>query len=80
MFQFECTTLDQVNKSIFLGRMFTGNGKVDKKTERRANAGRQVVGNMVSIAKSMELSKVAKMAIHDSLILRTLLYCSKTCI
>src|SRR5215468_3024833 len=70
--------IEQINKFVYLGRMFTNDGKMDIKIEKRVNAGRKVIGSMWAVNQSEQLSMEAKKAVYNSVVVPTVLYGSKT--
>ena len=71
-------SLERVDEFVYLGRMYQENGSIDGEINRRVAAGRKVVGSMAGLAKSGALSSKAKLAIYDSVLVPTLLYCSES--
>jgi hypothetical protein len=70
--------VEVVQEFVYLGRLFEKNGSVDGEIERRASAGRRVAGSTMGLARSQFLSKKAKLAIRNSILLPTLLYGSES--
>ena len=70
--------IEQVNEFVYLGRMFTNDGKMDMEIERRVNAGRKVIGSMWAVNQSEQLSMEAKKAVYNSVVVPTVLYGSET--
>ena len=67
----EC--LEQVNDFVYLGSLFSRDGIIDREIERRVNAGRRVVGVMNGIARNKGLSRKARLAIYNGMLVLTLM-------
>ncbi|CAK1597415.1 unnamed protein product [Parnassius mnemosyne] len=70
--------VEQVDEFVYLGCVFSRDGRYDKDIERRVNAGNRVNGALHSIVKSQNVSKKARMAIHNAVLVPTLMYGSES--
>jgi hypothetical protein len=58
--------------------MFTRDGKYDSDIERRVNAGNMVTGALHAFMGSRVVSKQAQLAVHNGVLLPTLMYGSES--
>ena len=70
--------LEQVNEYVYLGSMFTRDGRCESDIERRKTAGTKVNGALRPIMKSRNVSIPAKKLLHQAILLPTLMYGSES--
>jgi hypothetical protein len=70
--------VEQVKEFVYLGSMFTRDGKCDSDIERRVNAGNMVCGALHAFMGSRVVSKKAQLAVHNGVLLPTLMYGSES--
>jgi hypothetical protein len=70
--------VEQVKEFVYLGSMFTRDGKCDSDKERRVNAGNIVNGALHAFVSSRVVSKMAQLAVHNGVLLPTLMYGSES--
>lgn len=70
--------IEQVEKFVYLGSLFSRDGKIDEELDRRINEGKKVIGRAGPVIRSKNISNKAKMAIHNSIFVPTVLYGSET--
>ncbi|CAG4947225.1 unnamed protein product [Parnassius apollo] len=70
--------IEQVDEFVYLGCIFSRDGRYDKDIERRVNAGNRVNGALHSIVKNQNVSKKARMVIHNTVLVPTLMYGSES--
>jgi hypothetical protein len=78
LFTINGEAIECVSEFVYLGRLFSKDGCIDKEIERRVNAGRKVLGGVKCLAKSETLSKKARLTIRSAILAPTLLYGSET--
>lgn len=69
--------VEQVEEFVYLGCMFTRDGTCDGDIERRVKAGNRINGAMHTFMKSHNVSKKARLAVHDGVLAPTLMYGSE---
>ncbi|XP_049870886.1 uncharacterized protein LOC126370141 [Pectinophora gossypiella] len=69
--------VEQVNEFVYLGTMFTRDGKCDEDIERRVRLGNSVNGAMHAVVSSQCISQDARMAVHNAVLVPTLKYGSE---
>jgi len=69
--------LEQVDEFVYLGSMFTRDGKTDRDIERRVNAGNSINGGLNAVGTNKKLSNEAKLAVHNGVLIPTLMYGSE---
>ncbi|CAK1596166.1 unnamed protein product [Parnassius mnemosyne] len=72
----EC--LEQVNEIVYLGSAFSRDGRCDLDVDRRVAAGNKVNGALTALVKRQGVAKSARLAIHNAVLVPTLLYGSET--
>ena len=72
----EC--LEQVNEYVYLGSLFSREGKCDLEIERRKMAGNRMNGVLRPITSSQNVSMKAKTLLHKAILLPTIMYGSET--
>lgn len=70
--------VEQVNEFIYLGSLFTRDGKCDGDIERRVSAGNKMNGALNSVVGSSNVSKKARLAVHNGVLVPTLMYGSES--
>jgi hypothetical protein len=70
-------SLKQVEEFVYLGSMFTRDGNMEKDIERRVSAGNRVNGALKSVVANKCLSNEAKLAVHNGVLVPTLMYGSE---
>lgn len=70
--------VEQVNEFVYLGSMFTRNGRYDEDIKRRVNAANRVSGALHCMMASRTVSKEARLAVHNSVFVPTLMYGSES--
>ncbi|CAG9109123.1 unnamed protein product [Plutella xylostella] len=70
--------VEQVDEFVYLGSLFSRVGRCDKDIERRVNAGNRVNGALHSIVASQAVSKQARLAVHNAMLVPTLMYGSES--
>ena len=66
--------LKQVNEVVYLGSMFSRNGRYKMNTERRTAAGNRVNGALAKLMRRRKVSTAASLAVHNAVLVPTLLY------
>ena len=67
-----------MNEYVYLGSMFTRDGRCESDIERRKTAGAKVSGALRPIMKSRSVSIPAKKLMHQAILLPTLMYGSES--
>lgn len=70
--------LEQVKEFVYLGTLFTGDGKHEKDIERRVNAGNRVNGALNAFMGSQKITQKARVAVHRGVLVPTLMYGSES--
>ena len=70
--------VEQVKEFVYLGSMFTSDGKCESDIERRVNAGNVVNGALHTFMNSQKVSKKARLAVHRGVLVPTLMYGSES--
>ncbi|GBP57084.1 hypothetical protein EVAR_36751_1 [Eumeta japonica] len=70
--------VEQVKQSVYLTRVLTNDGKHDGDIEKRVNAGNKVNGALLTIMNSKSVSRQARLAIHNEVLIPTLMYGSES--
>ena len=70
--------IEQVNEFVYLGSKFTRDGKYESDIERRVNAGNMVNGALHSFMNSRKVSNKARLAVHEGVLVPTLMYGSES--
>ncbi|GBP12756.1 hypothetical protein EVAR_6090_1 [Eumeta japonica] len=60
--------VEQAKEFVYLGSLFTNDGKHDKDIERRVNMGNKVNGALLAIMNSKSVSRQARLAIHNGVL------------
>ncbi|GBP21120.1 hypothetical protein EVAR_11151_1 [Eumeta japonica] len=68
--------VEQVKELVYLGSMFTGDGKHDRGIERSVHARNKSNGPSLAIMNSKSVSRQAHLAIHSEVLIATLMYSS----
>ena len=76
MVEGEC--LEQVNEYVYLGSLFSRDGRCDKEMERRKIAGSRVSGALRPLVRSKNVSLQAKKLMHNAILLPSITYGSET--
>ncbi|GBP67518.1 hypothetical protein EVAR_49885_1 [Eumeta japonica] len=74
----ECEKVEQVKEFVYLGSLITNDGKHDSDIERRVNAGNKVNGALLAIMNSV--SRHARLAIPNRVLIHKLMHCSESCV
>ncbi|GBP64728.1 hypothetical protein EVAR_56760_1 [Eumeta japonica] len=69
--------VEQVKEFVYLGSLFTNNGKHDREIERKVNAGNKVNGALLAIMNSKSFSRQVRLAIHNGILIPTPMYGSE---
>ena len=69
--------LEQLNEIVYLGSMFARDGKCDTDVERRVTAGSKVNGALAGLLESQSITRKARLAVHNAVLVPTLLYGSE---
>ncbi|GBP66954.1 hypothetical protein EVAR_40546_1 [Eumeta japonica] len=69
---------EQVKEFVYLSSLFTNDGKHDRAIERRVNAGNKVNRALLAIMNSKSDSRQARLAIHNGVLIPTLVYSSES--
>lgn len=69
--------VEQVNYFVYLGFLFTRDGKCEGDNERRVRAGNQINGTLHTFL-SQNITQKARQAVHKSILVPTLMYGSET--
>ncbi|GBP09734.1 hypothetical protein EVAR_81028_1 [Eumeta japonica] len=69
--------VEQVKEYVYLGSLFTNNGKHDRDIERRVNAGYKVNKALLAIMNIKSVSRQVRLAIHNGILNPTLMYGSE---
>ncbi|GBP77837.1 hypothetical protein EVAR_34380_1 [Eumeta japonica] len=70
--------VEQVKEFVYLGSLFTNNGKHDRGIERRVNARNKANRALLAIVNSKTVSRQPRLAIHNGLLILTLVYGSES--
>ena len=70
-------SVEQMNEFVYLGSMFTRDGKIDADVERRVNAGNNVNGAIHAVVTNQSMSEKARLAVHNGVLVPTLMYGSE---
>lgn len=70
-------TVEQVSEFVYLGSVFTRDGKIEKDVKRRVNAGNQINGALHSFVSRKGISQKARLAVHNGVLAPTLMYGSE---
>ena len=65
--------LEQVNEVVYLGSMFSRDGRYEMNAERRIAAGKKVNGVLAALTSRGNVSTAARLAIHNAVLVPTLL-------
>lgn len=66
--------IEQVREFVYLGSMFTRDGKYEGDVERRVKAGNRVNGALHAFMSSQKVSNRARLAVHRGVLVPTLMY------
>ncbi|GBP08873.1 hypothetical protein EVAR_78268_1 [Eumeta japonica] len=69
----ESKKVKQVEEFVYLSSMFTNDSKHDRDIERRVNAGNKINGALLAIMNSKSVSRQARLAIHNGVMIPTLM-------
>ena len=70
--------LGQVNEVVYLGSMFSRDGRYEMDAERRSAAGSKVNGALAALIRRRYVSTAARLAVHNTVLVPTLVYGSET--
>ena len=70
--------LEQLNELVYFGSMFSRDGKYEMDVERRIAAGNRVNGALAALMRRRNVSTAARLAVHNAVLVPTLLYGSET--
>ena len=70
--------LEHVNEVVYLGSMFSRNGRHEMDAERLIAAGNRVNGAFTALTRRRNVSTSTRLALHNSVLVTTLLYGSET--
>ena len=69
-----------MNEVVYLGSMFSRDGRYKMDVERRIAAGNKVNGALAALMRRRNISTAARLAVHNAVLVPTLLYGSETCV
>ena len=72
--------LEQMNEVIYLRSMLSRDGRYEMDVERRIVAGNRVNGALPALMRRRKVSTAARLAVHNAVLVPTLLYGSETTI
>ena len=67
-----------MNEVVYWGRMFSRDGRYKMDMERRVAAGNKVNGALAALMRRRNVSTAACLAVHNAVLVPTLLYGSET--
>ena len=70
--------LEQMNEVVYLGSMFSRDGRYKMDVERRIAAGNSFNGALAALIRRRNVSTAARLAVHNAVLVPTLLYGSET--
>ena len=70
--------LEQVDEYVYLGSLFTRDGRCDGEIERRKLAGDRINGVLRPVIANKNISMVAKSTVHQAIVVPTIMYGSET--
>ncbi|GBP26889.1 hypothetical protein EVAR_16471_1 [Eumeta japonica] len=70
--------VEHVKEFVYLGSLFTNDGKHDRDIERKVNAGNNVNGALLANMNTKSVSRPARLAIHNGVLMPTLVYGSES--
>ena len=70
--------LEQMNEVVYLGSMFSRDGRYEMDVERRIAAGNKVNGALAALMRWRNVSPAARLAVHNAVLVPILLYGSET--
>ena len=65
--------LEQVNEVVYLGSMFSRDGRYEMDVERRIAAGNGVNGVLAALMRRRNVRTAARLAVHNAVLVPTLL-------
>jgi hypothetical protein len=74
----ESVPLKQVDEFVYLKSLFTRNGKTDANVNRRVVAANRMNGALKRVVKNRRISKRARVAIHEGVLIPTIMYGSES--
>ena len=69
---------EQANEVVYLGSMFSRDARYEMEVERRIAAGNRVNGALAALMRRRNVSTAARLAVHNAVLVPTLLYGSET--
>ena len=70
--------LEQVNEVVYFGSMFSRDGRYEMDVERRIAADNKVSGALAALMRRRNVSTAARLAVHNAVLVPSLLYGSET--
>ena len=70
--------LEQVNEVVYLGSMFSRDGRYEMDVERRFAAGNRVNGALAALMRRQNVSTAARLAVYNAVLVPSMLYGSET--
>ena len=67
-------SVEQMNEFVYLGSMFTRDGKIDADVERRVNGGNKVNGGIHEVVTNQSMFEKARMAVQNGELVPILMY------
>ncbi|GBP33005.1 hypothetical protein EVAR_82843_1 [Eumeta japonica] len=74
----EGAKVEQVKEFVYLGSLFANNGIHDRDIEKRVHVASIVIGALLGIMNSKSISRQARLAIHNGVLIPTPMYGSET--
>ena len=65
---------------VYTGSMFSRDGRYEMDVEWRIAAGNRVNGALAALMRRRNVSTAARLAVHNAVLIPTLLYGSETCV
>ena len=72
------TVFEPVNEVVYLGSIFSRDGRYEMGAERRIAAGNMVNGVLTALKRQQNVSTAARLAVHNAVLVPTQLYGSET--
>ena len=63
--------LEQVNEVVYLGSMFSRDGRYEMDVEKRIAAGNRVKGALAALMRWRKVSTAARLAVHNAVLVPT---------
>ena len=70
--------IEQVNEVVYLGSMSSRDDRYEMDVERRIAAGNKVNGALAALMRRRNVSRAARLAVHNAVLVPTLLYGTET--